>query len=65
MIQTYPNYLTLTNDTTFFDDVNSKISLLHEILHLQNGIGEIVSFVTDSQGRIFQIDLPHISDVPT
>ena len=49
MIQTYPNYLSLTNDTTFFEAVNSKIEVLHEILHLQNGIGEIVSFITDSQ----------------
>jgi len=65
IIQTYPNYLSLTNDTAFFDEVNNKIETLHEILHLQNGIGEILSFVTDLQGRIFQIDLPHVSGVYT
>lgn len=65
VIQTYPDYLSLTNETAFFDEINNKIFFLHEIQHLQNGIGEIQSFVTDSQGRIFRVDLPHISGVPT
>ena len=65
VIQTYPDYLSLTNETAFFDEINNKIFLLHEILQLQNGIGEIQSFVTDSQGRIFRVDLPHISGIPT
>ena len=65
VIQTYPDYLSLTNETYFFDEINRKILFHHEIQHLQNGVGEIISFVADSQGRIFRIDLPHVSGVPT
>ena len=65
VIQTYPDYLSLTNETNFFNELISKLVFMHEIQHLHNGVGEVDSFVTDSQGRIFKIDLLHISGVPT
>jgi hypothetical protein len=65
IIQTYPNYLSLADDTHFFDEVNRMLLFMHNVTHYQNGIGETRTYITDSQGRIFQIDLLHVSGVPT
>ena len=65
IIQQYPNYLSLINDTEFFVEVNNKLFFLHEVQRIHNGIGEIQTYVNDSQGRTFQVDLLHQSGVPT
>ena len=65
VLQQYPDYLSLVDDTYFFTALNNKLDFFHEIDHLQNGFGEIQSFVTDSQGRIFEVALLHQQGVPT
>jgi hypothetical protein len=65
VIQTYPDYLSLTNETNFFNELIRKLVFLHEIQNYENGVSNVDSFVADSQGRIFKIDLLHVSGVPT
>ena len=65
VIQQYPNYLTLENDELFFNALNEKLSFFHIIHRIQPYIALIDSFVRDSQGRIFQIEINHIQGVNT
>lgn len=64
-LQTYPDYLSLINETNFFEELNRRLVFLHDVTHYQDDIGETITYITDSQGRIFQIDLLHVSGVPT
>ena len=59
VIQKYPDYLSLTHDFVFFDALNSKLSYFHNIDRIQPYISIIDSFIRDSQGRIFEIQLNH------
>jgi hypothetical protein len=65
VIQQYPNYLSLSGDNIFFDSLNQKVSIFHLLHRVQPNIGLIITYVTDSQGRIFKINLNHIRGVNT
>jgi hypothetical protein len=65
VIQSYPNYLTLEGDTTFFNALNTKLSFLHSIHRIQPFIGTIDTFIRDSQSRIFVVELIHTQGVGT
>ena len=65
VIQRYPDYLSFAGDIEFFDELNKRLIFLHSLVHFQNGIGNDRTFVTDIQGRIFQLTFLHVSDVPT
>ena len=64
-IQQFPDYLSLTGDTVFFDALNSKLQFFHTIHRIQPYIGEIVTYVNDSQGRTYKVILNHTQGVST
>jgi len=64
-IQQFPDYLSLTGDTVFFDALNSKLQIFHTIHKIQPNIGEIDTFVNDSQGRTYKVVLNHDRGVNT
>ena len=64
-IQEYPNYLTLENDTVFFNALNDKLIFFHTIHRIQPYIKLLDSFVRDSQGRIFKFEVEHVSGINT
>ena len=62
-IQQFPDYLSLTGDTVFFDALNSKLQFLHSIHRIQPNIGEIITYINDNQGRTYEVVLNHTRGV--
>ena len=64
-IQQFPDYLSLTGDTVFFDALNSKLQFFHTIHRIQPNIGEIETYINDSQDRTYKVVLNHERGVST